>query len=103
MRVLCFGAESEAAPFPMKIIHSGTLRASEPAAGVGALLASIDQEQLREWVKRIAVPRHFTAETKQNRAMADWLSSVFESLGFRVERQGEHGNIVAMPKRKLTE
>src|SRR5260221_8424834 len=87
----------------MNIIHSRKVRPAEASAKIAALLETIAEDQLREWVERISVPRHFGAEPEQNRATADWLCSVFESMGFRVERQGEYSNIVALPDTSFEE
>lgn len=82
----------------MKIIHSSEVSPAIPSTKVAALLETIAEDQLRAWVERISVPRHFNAEPAQNRATADWLYHLFESLGLRVERQGEFSNILALPE-----
>ena len=87
----------------MNIIHSGEMHPAESSSKVKALLETIAEAQLREWVERISLPRHFDAEPEQNRSTADWLSGLFASMGFRVERQGEHSNILALPSLKLQE
>src|SRR6185503_10867513 len=51
-----------------------------------------------EWAERISVPRHFGAEPEQNRATAKWIHDLFDSMGFRVERQGKFSNVVALPE-----
>src|SRR5258705_5370919 len=86
----------------MNIVHSRKVQSAESSAKIAALLETIAEGELREWVERISVPRHFGAEPEQNRATADWLCGVFKSMGFRVERQGEFSNIVAFPQ-TLTE
>src|SRR5688500_17032286 len=87
----------------MKIIHSRKVRPVESQAKIAALVETIAESQLREWVERISVPRHFTAEPEQNRATADWICGLFGSMGFRVERQGRYSNIVALPDARLHE
>lgn len=82
----------------MNIIHSKKVRPVGQFAQVAALLETIDQRQLREWVERISVPRHFRAEAEQNRATADWVCSVLAALGYQVEKQGEFANVAALPK-----
>jgi Zn-dependent M28 family amino/carboxypeptidase len=67
------------------------------------LLDTITETQLREWVERISVPRHFGAERAQNRATAEWLSGVFESFGLMTEPQGKYANILAFPKQTVEE
>jgi Zn-dependent M28 family amino/carboxypeptidase len=79
------------------------MRPAESSAKIATLLETIAETQLRQWVERISVPRHFAAEPDQNRTTADWLCGVFDAMGFRVERQGEFANIVALPKTALEE
>jgi len=81
----------------MNIVDSRKVRPAESSAKIKVLLETISESQLREWVKRISVPRHFGAEPEQNRATADWLCGVFDSMGFRVKRQGEFSNVIALP------
>jgi Zn-dependent M28 family amino/carboxypeptidase len=87
----------------MQLVHSNQRKASKPAAKLASLLATIREAQLREWVERIAVPRHFGAEPVQNRATADRLTQLFGSWGYRVERQGCYANIVARPQGEFSE
>lgn len=82
----------------MNIVHSRKVRAVESLPKITALLETISESHLREWVERISVPRHFEAEPEQNRATADWLCSIFDSMEFRVERQGVFSNIIALPE-----
>ena len=60
----------------MYIIHSRQVPPAEASAKIAVLLETIGEGQLREWVERISVPRHFGAEPEQNRATADWLCDV---------------------------
>ena len=87
----------------MKIVHSRKVRPAESSAKIATLLETIAKSQLREWVERISVSRHFGAEPEQNRATADWLHGLFDSMGFRVERQGEFSNVVALPDNSFDE
>jgi Zn-dependent M28 family amino/carboxypeptidase len=87
----------------MKVVHSRTVKPTTASSGIKTLLDTITEAQLRQWVERISLPRHFIAEPAQNRATAKWLCDVFESLGFRTERQGKYANIVALPERPLEE
>lgn len=82
----------------MNIVRSNEVQPVEGAPKIAALLETIAEDQLREWVQRISVPRHFTAELEQNQATADWLCRVIDSMGHRVERQGEFANVVALPR-----
>ena len=72
----------------MLVVHPRKVRSAQPSAKIQSVLKTISEGQLREWVERISVPRHFTAEARQNRATARWLHEVFAASGYRVERQG---------------
>lgn len=85
----------------MIVSHSEKVKPVERSPKVAALLKTIAGTQLREWVEHISVPRHFSAEPEQNRATAEWLASVFGSMGYRVERHGKYSNILALPDRAL--
>lgn len=82
----------------MKVVHSNRIKAIEPLPKIKSVLETVSQTQLRQWVERLSVPRHFVAEAEQNRAAGDWLGQVFTSLGFRVEQQGKFSNVLAFPK-----
>lgn len=87
----------------MRIVRSENAKALAISPRLNALLDTLTEAQLRQWVERISVPRHFAAEPKQNREVADWLQSLLASYGFRVERQGRYSNIVALPNLSFTE
>jgi len=82
----------------MKVIRSVDVPPAEASPEVAALLGTIDGARLRAWVERIAAPRHLAAEPERNRATANWLRDELLSMGYRVERQGELANILALPR-----
>jgi hypothetical protein len=61
------------------------------------VLGTITEAQLREWVERISVPRHYIIEPEANRATANWIHETFASLGYNVSRQGFYSNVIAAP------
>jgi Zn-dependent M28 family amino/carboxypeptidase len=87
----------------MKLIHSHTVQAAKASSEIVAALDSIAEDQLRDWVERISMPRHFEAEPDQNCATADWLADEFETMGYQTERQGPFNNIVARPTEAFEE
>jgi Zn-dependent M28 family amino/carboxypeptidase len=87
----------------MQLIHSANISADRGSPKLLQLLETIRPGQLRGWVEALAVPRHFTAEAEANQSRAAWLSSLFQSMGFGVERQGSFSNIVAIPRTRLEE
>lgn len=84
----------------MKLVHSTEARGEAGNEKIASLLTTISERQLREWVERISVPRHFIIEAEQNRATAKWLEGLFQGWGYRVQRQGPHANIIALPDPK---
>jgi Zn-dependent M28 family amino/carboxypeptidase len=67
-----------------------------PKAGAARqVLDAISEIELRETVEKIAIPRHFTAETAANQRIGQWLFTELESLGLSVAVQGQSRNIVA--------
>jgi Zn-dependent M28 family amino/carboxypeptidase len=87
----------------MKLVHSQNVAAAKRSPKFRELLATISSIQLREWVEQIAVPRHFATEPKQNQATAAWLTEIFASFGYRVERQGKWSNVLALPQSAFEE
>ena len=87
----------------MNVVHSRQFRAAETVPRLATLLQTIGEPQLREWVERIAVPRHFQAESEQNRATARWLSETLLTIGYRVEQQGPYANVLAFPEKSFDE
>ena len=87
----------------MNIVRSEKARPRAASSKIKAALNTISETQLREWVERISLPRHFGAEPKQNRATAEWLCGIFRSLGFKVEKHGRYTNIVALPEKSFAE
>jgi hypothetical protein len=85
----------------VQIIHSKDLAAAKRSEKIARVLETITEAQLREWVERISVPRHYIVEPEANRAAADWIHETFASLGFEVARQGFYSNVVAVPKIKV--
>lgn len=80
-----------------------TRRASPDLAGIAAsaitdAMESVQQAELKDWVKRIAVPRHFLAEPEANEDVALWLAALLKKWGYQVQFQGRWRNIVALPE-----
>jgi peptidase M28-like protein len=72
--------------------------AGEPQSGISSLLESISEQELRGWVERVAVPRHFICEPDENEGVALWLAAQLQSWGYQVQFQGEWRNIIALPQ-----
>jgi len=87
----------------LKLVRSTKVRSGPVLPAIASLLETIEEGRLREWVERISVPRHFAAEPEANRAVAQWLSELLDSFGFRVEKQGRWANVVAVPNTDFKE
>ena len=72
--------------------------AKTPLPNIGNRLASLSEQDLRLWVERLAVPRHFEREQDENKNIALWIAAKLQSWGYRVELQGPWWNVVALPK-----
>ncbi len=74
---------------------------SELASGDPALLA--DEARLRQWVEHLAIPRHFTANRKNNAWVREELARAFSEFGLNVQVQGYYRNVLALPKAQYNE
>jgi len=72
--------------------------AGKPQDDIRSLLETISQTELRQWVERLAVPRHYICEPEENESIALWLAAQLQSWGYQVEFQGEWRNVIALPK-----
>jgi hypothetical protein len=73
--------------------------AGEPIAEINSLLECISESELRQWVERIAVPRHYICEPEENEGVALWLAAQLQRWGYQVQFQGEWRNVVAVPQK----
>jgi hypothetical protein len=81
----------------MQLIHSSEVEAAPPDGKLLKLLQTINEADLKEWVERISVPRHFVFQPQENRRTADWIADLFRAWNYRVRFQGEFKTIVAEP------
>jgi len=80
----------------MRLVRSSDCKGavSKPSTA----LPRITEDSLRQWVRTMAVPRNFMAETVSNQNIASWISSRLMAWGYDVQTQGDLRNIVAIPK-----
>jgi Zn-dependent M28 family amino/carboxypeptidase len=57
-----------------------------------------DLDRLREWVGRLAVPRHMLANARNNAWVRRELALAFERAGYAVKLQGAYRNVIATPR-----
>jgi hypothetical protein len=81
----------------MVIRHASDLPAKKSKVEHSELLQEIDEKDLRAWVRRLSVPRHFTAQAEENRAAAKWIGEKLASWGYDVTFQGRYFNVLALP------
>jgi hypothetical protein len=84
----------------LTIRASGEL-AGKPQAEINSLLESISEPELRRWVERLAVPRHYICEPEENEGVALWLAAQLQSWGYQVQFQREWRNIIALPQKSF--
>ena len=62
-----------------------------------------DASLLRDWVNRLAIPRHFSVNRQNNIWVRTLITRTLEKLGFDVHLQGRFHNIVALPRQGSAE
>lgn len=55
----------------------------------------LDSKYYHLWVEYISVPRHYEVEPDNNKKVANFIETEFQSFGLKTFRQGEFDNIVA--------
>ena len=78
--------------------HASAKLAGTPAREVVTLLETVSQSELRRWVERLAVPRHYLLEPEENEDVGLWIAAQLQSWGYQVQFQGPWRNVVALPK-----
>src|ERR1044072_8424061 len=73
--------------------------ARKPHPDIAELMASVSEVELRKWVEKLSVPRHFLTEPDENEAAALWIAAELKSWGYDVHLQGHWRNVVALPKK----
>lgn len=81
----------------MKIVHSKTVPGRRKSSDIVGSLSALSSDYLRQAVERIAVPRHAVAERANNRGVAEWIKTEFESFGYDTRFEGRFDNVIAMP------
>ncbi|HEY1489605.1 MAG TPA: M28 family peptidase, partial [Verrucomicrobiae bacterium] len=72
--------------------------ARKPRPKIVERMASVSESELRAWVERLSVPRHFMMEPDENEAAALWIAAQLQGWGYDVHLQGHWRNVVALPK-----
>lgn len=82
----------------MRLVDSTQFPAQTRDPSVQAAMASVSEASLREWVGRISKPRHFRAQSGQNKATARWLAELLAGWKYDVREMGEYRNVIAIPR-----
>ena len=82
---------------PVEICSAGRKSMAGNRGSTRELLEAVSAGRLEADVRALAVPRHAMAEPEANRAAAGWIERQLQSIGWQVTRQGECGNLIALP------
>jgi len=82
----------------MLVRHSFKARAARQVPSIAGLMDSVSESDLRSWVKRFSLPRHFLGQPQANREAAETIANLFKDWGYDVSFQGQLYNVVARPK-----
>ena len=82
----------------MLIHHAASKPVRSISTTVSTALAGVSHADLRAWVKRLSVPRHFRQQPMENRNAAIWIAAQLQSWGYSVQLQGQFYNVVALPR-----
>src|SRR3989454_4498845 len=72
--------------------------AKKPLPQISKGMASVAEQDLRGWVERLAVPRHFELEQEENKNTALWIAAQLQAWRCQVELQGPWWDVGALPK-----
>ncbi len=85
----------------MLFTHSHKVKAAVADARAIFLSDQVSENELRELVQTLAIPRHFLREPENNQRTAAWLEDRMRSFGYRTSTQGPHKNIIALPPQPI--
>jgi Zn-dependent M28 family amino/carboxypeptidase len=80
----------------MKICYPGNTVAKPADAELKRALESVCEDFLREVVKTISIPRHYTSESQNNQFTAQWIARQLKSYGYHSFFQGTYKNVVSV-------
>jgi hypothetical protein len=81
----------------MLIRHASKMSAERVDIYTNKILESISETYLRECVDKISIPRHFQAQSRNNRWAAHWITQQLQSYGYQTLSQGKFANILTLP------
>ena len=85
----------------MLIRHASKMSVGTVDIDTTTALKSVSENTLREYVKTIAIPRHFQTQFQNNQWVAKWITKQLQSYGYQTQYQGEYDNILAfLPHRQ---
>jgi Zn-dependent M28 family amino/carboxypeptidase len=82
----------------MRLEDSRQVKPQQRHAEWVATLQKVTEAGLKATVRALAYPRDFRAESAANRRAGEYIAERLRALGYTVTVQGEHRNIVALPK-----
>lgn len=78
--------------------RASTKLARSPKEAIRRATESVLESELRSWVAKLSVPRHFLFEPEENERAALWIASRLQGWGYEVQLQGRWRNVIALPK-----
>lgn len=81
----------------MLVRDAATTKSGPRDGSLVDLMESVSEAELRGWVNWCSVPRHFVAQPRANREIAETIARLFKDWGYEVSLQGDFYNVVARP------
>jgi Zn-dependent M28 family amino/carboxypeptidase len=82
----------------MRLEDSRQVKPQQRRPEWGSTLQKVTEAGLKTTVKALSYPRDFRAESAANRRAGEYIAERLRACGYAVTVQGEHRNIVALPK-----
>lgn len=80
----------------MKVLHSAAAKTVQKKSDYENCLNSISETDLKKFVEEISIPRHFKYNARNNKIIAEWISSQLTTFGYETHFQGKFSNFVAL-------
>lgn len=81
----------------MLIRYASKMSAETVDIPTNKILESVSETYLRECVENVSIPRHFHAQSQNNRWVAHWIMQQLQFYGYQTHFQGRFANILTLP------
>ncbi len=79
----------------MKLVNSSKAKSLSLSNDLRQKVKLINKNDLINFIKEIAIPRHFTYNRENNENVAEYIFNKLKSFGYETEFQGVYSNVVA--------